>query len=237
MKQDRAISSRQQLWALPGFLGLKKDWEVFNFSSVRLFDFDDFTFSSLHTLADSLNQLALQQKTFPTLMGYSLGARVALHALIQAPQLWKSAILISANPGLTEVQAKKRRLQSDKQWANRFLIESWEKVTEDWNDQPIFLKTKQLKRVEENYSREKIFHLLTSTSLGVQQDLRAKIKALPMPILWVVGKEDTKYLEFSKSIRFSHPLSKVAVLTKAGHRAPWDQPFKFKKVVHEFLLL
>ena len=57
--------------------------------------------ASLCGFAEFLNEIAAPDVPGPrVLIGYSLGGRLALHALTQQPQLWDAAVLISPHPGL-----------------------------------------------------------------------------------------------------------------------------------------
>ncbi|MEL7506912.1 MAG: hypothetical protein AAFN42_06230, partial [Cyanobacteria bacterium J06554_1] len=59
-------------------------------------------------------------------MGYSLGGRLGLHGLIQQPDLWAGAIIVSADPGIADAKNKKLCLRRERIWANRFLTEPWD---------------------------------------------------------------------------------------------------------------
>ena len=92
--------------------------------------------------AESLQEWAVffcqQVQTHPIqsrfLLGYSLGGRLAFHALLQQPELWQGAIIVSADPGLDSdcdgrrpvVDHRKSCLARDQQWSHKFLHEPWE---------------------------------------------------------------------------------------------------------------
>ena len=96
------------LCALAGFLGAPQDWHPFNLNGVRIGQFPATNFDEW---ASAFNAY-IENKKFanPILMGYSLGGRLGLHGLIQAPSLWKGGIIISAHPGLASGVLKKERL-------------------------------------------------------------------------------------------------------------------------------
>lgn len=208
--------------ALHGFLGRPKDWEILDgqlpYISHDLFggkigDFDEW--------AKEFNR-KISASDHPILMGYSLGGRLALHALIQDPSLWSAAVIISAHPGLTSAEEKKQRLQQDQEWANRFLEDAWEQLMEDWNAQAVFQSP--LKRNEKDYCRETLSQAMLQWSLGRQRDLRPELAKLNIPIVWVVGEKDTKFRTLASSVTLSHPKSRISIIPKAGHRVPWEQP-------------
>ena len=82
------------------------------------------------------------------LLGYSLGGRLALHALTQQPQMWDAAIILSAHPGLSTDEERAGRLTHDQAWAAHFLHDSWPEVMAAWNEQAVFRSSTFQCRVE-----------------------------------------------------------------------------------------
>lgn len=54
------------------------------------------------------------------LVGYSMGGRLALHALLEGG-LWDAAILISPHPGLESEEERAARRAGDAEWGSRAL--------------------------------------------------------------------------------------------------------------------
>lgn len=223
-----------QILAIPGFLGLASDWDEFGFTGIDAAQFDC---SGLIQWADQFNlhvQSNLKGRSF--LAGYSLGGRLAMHALIQNPMLWKGAIIISAHPGLDKNEQRMSRLRADLQVAERFKIDDWNTLMNDWNGLPVFAADRfQFERKESDFCREHLASILSGFSLGRQNDLRDEISQLPMPILWVVGEKDSTYCQLAQSIKFKNPLSSVRIVPDSGHRVPWEQSKAFKNIVHDFI--
>lgn len=227
------------IWALPGFLGLKSDWNVFDFQNLQAFDPCEFRWNSLSEWGRKFNQLHARHSVVrPVLMGYSLGGRLALHALIEDPSLWLSAIIISAHPGLEVEEDLLERTQSDEKWAFRFEKENRESVLNDWNNQSVFKNAGfHFDRKEKDYIFSDLLHVLQAGSLGLQANLRQKIHQLNLPILWINGEKDEKFCKAAQSIQLRHPLSKKVIVPQAGHRAPWEQPEIFRQLIQNFILI
>lgn len=197
------------LYALHGFLGTPSDWKDVDVALdlySNIIPFWDW--------AKAFNETV--NKGF--LVGYSMGGRLALHALVNNPEKWIGAVIISAQPG----GLNPLRVHQDKQWAEKFLNDPWDSLMKEWNKQSIFQKDPPLVRYEANYSREKLSECLHIWSLGLQEDLRESISQLPMPILWVTGEHDLKYQEIAKSVHFSHPESQHYIAPDCGHRVPFQ---------------
>lgn len=231
------------LYALHGFLGLPSDWQ--GFQSIRqhckeFFPIDIFqkglTRSSLEAWAQSLNATVAKDNKPSVLIGYSLGARLGMHAVIAEPALWKGAIFISGNPGLSQEVEKQRRLEADAIWAKRFREDPWEELMEKWNHLDVFAGFKcTLERREEQYTRAQLAESLIHWSLGTQENLQSKLQELKMPILWLVGEQDVKYTQLARNLVFKNPHSQMRVIPQAAHRVPWENGRAFEESVINFL--
>lgn len=221
------------LIALPGFLGCKKDWDCFDFGVERFYPIDLYEEPSFEKFAKRLNKQAELWQAPRVLMGYSLGARLALHAILDNPKLWSKAIFISGHSGLAEKDRAARK-QNDAIWADAFKMNPWENVIEKWEAQEVFKTCRySFKREEKNYSREFLAHCLTCYSLGCQEDLQEKIAKLDLPILWITGDKDAKFSKLAANLSLNKLSQKINL--PCGHRAPWELKEDFQKVVYSFL--
>jgi 2-succinyl-6-hydroxy-2,4-cyclohexadiene-1-carboxylate synthase len=159
------------------------------------------------------------------IVGYSLGARLAMHLLQDNPKLWDAAVLVSAHTGMN---MNENRLLADRAWADKFRSNPWDEVMNAWEDQEVFrVGSTRFTREEKYYQRELLAEILTHWSVGHQKDFQTFLQSAPVPILWCAGLNDRAYTERAKKLSLSHPQSKIALFSEAGHRVPWDQPKKF----------
>lgn len=227
-----------EIHAIHGFLGLPADWNVFNFPRLHAYDLTD---AAIIPSSDGLWGWAQRfnahiTSTNDILLGYSLGGRLALHALLENPAKWKAGIIISSHTGLQSEREKNARIHADTDWAKRFETESWESVVGEWNDQPVFGGiASPFIRQENQFSRKHLGHLLRHCSCGYQDDLSVTLQNIQLPILWISGQLDIPYRTAAKALDFSHPLSRVEIVESAGHRVPWEQPEKFLKLTQSFI--
>jgi 2-succinyl-6-hydroxy-2,4-cyclohexadiene-1-carboxylate synthase len=224
--------------ALHGFLGRPTDWAALRLHCDHCPDLFSFAHLSLEQWTEAFH--SKMQKEMPErdkiLVGYSLGGRLGLHALIRDTAQWKGAIIISAHPGLASLEERVLRLKKDLQWAHRFQQGAWEEVLREWNEQSVLATSGiSLPRKEEEFGRKRLAQALTHWSLGRQVNLREAIHRLSLPILWIVGERDLIYVKIAQELFFSHPDSEVKILPQAGHRAPWDQPVLFHTWVSAFV--
>jgi len=242
------------LFCLHGFLGAAADWKQ-SFAAARadgqvevqavdwLAEFGTAS-ATWDALAARVNSWAREAKTSapqhgarrPILVGYSLGGRVAMHALIAAPEQWSGAVIISANPGLASRDERDRRREHDAEWAARFRRDEWRRTIADWNAQPVFAgEDPQLSREESDDARAAAVVGLERWSLGTQRDLRPGLRALGLPVLWLAGERDTKYVALMRECAGLNPRFAYAEVPGAGHRAPWTRAPYFEKVVRDWM--
>ncbi|MBA3722384.1 MAG: alpha/beta fold hydrolase [Parachlamydiaceae bacterium] len=224
--------------ALHGFLGLPEDWDHLQMLQLHGIDLNSFQWNSLDDCGKHICGIASEniKDEKPILMGYSLGGRIALHALIQQPKLWKAGMIISAHPGLDTEAEKRNRFNLDESWARRFEEEEWDSLIDAWNRRAVFAEDNyHFQRDESKYNRKELAAMLINGSLGNQANLLQQIEELPMPILWVVGEKDSVYLKIAKKIIFKNPKSRVLVVEDAGHRLVWQKPKVFKQLLNIFI--
>lgn len=229
------------LVCLHGFLGQGSDWldvipsnfrtlhpEFFGTHGVpQPFDFEG--------LANWVNSLAKRHPGPRILVGYSFGGRVALHALVSNPDFWDGAVIIAAHPGLTDEEERRKRIEADEKWARRFEGDEWDGLLSDWNSQPVLRGSSNLGRYEGDFSRPLLAAAFRGCSLGRQKDLRPFLQQTKIPILWLVGDRDSKFLSLGKEIASLNSKISLAILPHASHRAPWDQLGPFQEVLLRWL--
>jgi 2-succinyl-6-hydroxy-2,4-cyclohexadiene-1-carboxylate synthase len=197
--------------ALHGFLGAPSDW---NFLRDAGFAIDTPPLDAIPPHGD-------------TLLGYSLGGRLALHALLAGAH-YKRAIFISTGLGIEDESARAARRASDEAWAHRFESDDWDSVIKDWNAQPV-LAGPALPRTRDDYDPR----ALREWSSAVLAPVASRLHELTIPTLWIAGARDTKYVAEAHRAASLARNARVAIVENAGHRVPWEQPEAFIEIVRE----
>lgn len=189
---------------LHGFLGNPRDWD---FLSDAGFEIETPPLDAIPPHGD-------------TLLGYSLGGRLALHALLAGAN-YKRAILVSTGLGIEDESARAARRASDEAWARRFESEDFDAVMNDWNAQPV-LAGPSLTRTRDDYDPR----ALREWSSGALPPVASRLHELTIPTFWIAGARDSKYVaEAKRGASLAH--GRVAIVDDAGHRVPWEAPDAF----------
>lgn len=149
------------------------------------------------------------------LLGYSLGGRLALQALLAGAD-YKRAILVSTGLGIEDDSARAARRASDETWAQRFETEDFETVMADWDAQPV-LAGPSLPRRREDFDPR----ALREWSSAALAPVASRLHELTIPTLWIAGARDSKYVaEAHRGASLAR--GEVAIVEDAGHRVPWE---------------
>jgi 2-succinyl-6-hydroxy-2,4-cyclohexadiene-1-carboxylate synthase len=159
------------------------------------------------------------------LLGYSMGARLALHVLLHRPEKWDAAILISPHPGLTSAEERRQRLAHDLSWHDRFLhAGDWPTVLAEWNAQPLLADGAPPAEMVSSHWQRDIALASDAWSLGHQEDLRPRFSSIPCPVLWLTGERDEKFTALAAAACPLLPRGEHRIIAGAGHRTHLDQP-------------
>lgn len=172
------------------------------------------------------------------LLGYSLGGRLAMQALLTCPDSWVAAVLVAAHPGDSDPAVRAEVRSRDAAWASRCRIgEPWEQLLADWDAQPVFGGHPNLApRLPETLDGNRCARMFEEFSRAGQADLRPALAAARLPpVLYVTGRDDPRYPTLGDELAAAVPGLRHETVEGAGHRVPWDRPEEFDERVARFL--
>lgn len=222
------------IWCLHGFLGRSDDFRFLEPMPIRCPDL----FSAVEPIepwAQRFTAAVASADAAPVILGYSMGGRLALHALLAAPDLFRAAVIISAGLGVDGAEREGRRA-ADEQWARRFEHDPWEAVIRDWNAQPLFGgRANSLERREADFDRGALAAALRLWSPASLPPLLPRLRQIAVPVLWVAGEHDRKYASTAQRAVEELPRGELWICPGSGHRVPWEQPDRFAERLGRFL--
>ncbi|MEN0059930.1 MAG: alpha/beta fold hydrolase [Bdellovibrio sp.] len=249
---------RVNLFFLHGFLGRPGDWTAVrkylpDQENVRIFtpdyfnerlltpqhNFQEWSRNFIKWVEDKVAHYDLN-----ILVGYSMGGRLALHALESKPSLWQKVILISTNSGFNDQnvdfdprsEERRSRWIHDSYWAEEFIKAPWDTLITNWNAQPVFSGgLDEPTRQEKDYSRDLLSLALTQWSVAQQKNMRPLLQKWIQKIIWMVGEKDQKYLKSSTELQGHLPGLRVELVQEAAHRVPFDNPKYLGERLHQLV--
>lgn len=167
------------------------------------------------------------------LLGYSMSGRLALHALL-AGASFSRAVIVSAGLGIEDETARAARRAADDAWARRFESNRWEDVIRDWHAQPLFAGH-SMSRDERDFDRAALAKALREWSPAALPPVASRLHELRMPILFVAGERDAKYVDEATRAAELVSGSELWVAPGAAHRVPWEVPNAFADRLRAFI--
>lgn len=249
---ERREAGPLECWCLHGAVGLAADWRGFakqlavtgiGTRAVDLWRFLECCPLPLTDFGKALNADAAGQVfrgNGRALIGYSMGGRLALHSLLEPNHPWQAAVIISANPGLENETDRASRRATDAEWATRALTGNWQQFFNDWNAQPVLASTairdpQSSGRLMQR--RREVARSFVDWSLGAQESLWERLGEISIPVLWIAGENDAKFLSLAERASALMPRSSLAIAPGSGHRVPWEAEQWLAEQVAGFLKL
>lgn len=235
---------------LHGAVGAAGDWREFAAAmstasiasrAVDLWRFLECESMSMNRFGEALNAEAndvAAVRAKRVLVGYSMGGRLALHALVREDAPWDAAVIVSAHPGLEDAVERRARLAVDAGWAAKAFGGDWQMFLSEWNSQSV-LAGDAPRDAEASarlvMRRREIARSFVDWSLGAQESMWGALGRIEIPVLWVVGEGDEKFHGLGERAVSLMPQARLAVAPRAGHRVPWECSDWFAARVGEFI--
>ncbi len=225
---------------LHGQLGMASDWNgvVYKMSefghemrSVDLWSYLESRDVGLGEFGKELNE---GEADGQVLMGYSMGGRLALHALVDDPGRWKMAVIVSAHGGLDDSDKAGRRAVDD-EWSKKVRGMGWGEFLSEWNGQGVLGNDVMPDRMGLESRREEIARSFGCWSLAEQEIILDKLAGIQIPVLFVVGGNDEKFVSQWRGVEDVMPMAECVEITGVGHRVPWEAEDKFVGVITEWM--
>ena len=171
--------------------------------------------------------------TVPVLLvGYSLGARVALRMLVRHPACAGAAILISGRAGLRDEGARAARIAADQRWINVLEDEGIAAFAEGWQAQPLFASQAALPvasrdaqdRLRSAQSAAGLARALNVLGLGAMPDCWPTLPGLAPRLRLVAGALDPVFVAEAEAMADLLPHAEVEIVPGVGHNVTLEAP-------------
>ena len=257
----RGDSSHPPLLFLHGFMGDSADWEdVVSHLSDRYYcvtpDLPGHGRSlraegqggrgrsySLTGAAEAVKTVMRDAGLIPaTVVGYSMGGRIALCLATRHPTICSKLVIESATPGIADPQERQHRLRLDVLRARRLQERGLPDFLRAWYRQPIFetiaespTRLESIIRRRSDNDPSAIGAVLIGMSVGGQESLWDELSHLNMPVLLIAGERDGKYVDVVQAMAAGLPMASVKIMPQCGHTVHLEDPSGFARRLERFL--
>jgi 2-succinyl-6-hydroxy-2,4-cyclohexadiene-1-carboxylate synthase len=173
-----------------------------------------------------------------TLVGYSMGARMALHTALAHPEVVERLVLISGTAGIDDPRDRTDRRRADESLATRIEAIGVAAFLDEWLALPMFASLPEgaRDRVErETNTSAGLAASLRRAGTGTQDPLWGRLAELSMPVLVVAGAADPKFAALARRLADGSPAATLSIVAGAGHTVHREQPDRFAALLDDWL--
>ena len=188
-------------------------------------------------LADVLDEVGVERGS---MIGYSMGGRVALYFSVYHPSRIQRLVLESASPGLKTEEARAERRALDAERAER-IRNDLPCFLHDWYRKPLFaslarhgLVDTMVERRQDN-DPEELARALEGLGPGRQPSLWGELETVRASALVMTGALDEKYEAITCETAQELPEVRRVVVPEAGHNVHAERPQAYLAELCRFL--
>jgi len=177
-----------------------------------------------------------------SIVGYSMGGRLALSLICNAPDRWLRVCLEGSSPGLRTEHERCARRELDEQRARSLERGEFERFLQAWYGHSFFKSLASdvdrfealLQRRRQNDPLE-LARSLRMMGVGSQDSYWDCLPDVAVPALFIVGGDDTKFVDMAEEMQSVSPASQLAIVRGAGHNVHYERPVEFTERLIKFL--
>jgi len=174
-----------------------------------------------------------------TLLGYSMGGRLALHWALANPGKFRQLILVGASPGLATEGERSERTYADDAVAQYLRTQGLPAFYKYWHNQPFFrtllaLPAPQLDPIlgrRHQNDPEGLAMSLEHVGTGRLPSLWERLRELTGPVDLVTGEHDPKFTEIARRMGERLPKARLSVIEGCGHAVHLERPTDLVQVL------
>jgi 2-succinyl-6-hydroxy-2,4-cyclohexadiene-1-carboxylate synthase len=176
-------------------------------------------------------------------IGYSMGARIALRLAADHPAAVRRLILESPSAGITDPTERKARRATDDQLADMIERDGVAAFVDLWETQPVFASHASLPeaarrrlRAERLANRaRRLAASLRGAGQGVGPPIVHRLAEIHAPALVIAGALDPVGHDRAAMVASALPDARLAIVPGVGHSPHLERPAAFRQLVLAFL--
>ncbi|RRG18821.1 2-succinyl-6-hydroxy-2,4-cyclohexadiene-1-carboxylate synthase [Weissella viridescens] len=189
--------------------------------------------AELHQFLASLNLKEIR------LVGYSMGARLALAYALMYPEDLAQVILESGTPGLVEPQDRQDRQTADAAKAERIETAGMPAFIAEWEQLPMFASQQELPIAQQQFMHQQrvqqnpanVAASLREFGTGQMPNYWPDLVTLQVPVTLINGALDKKFLGIAERMQKQLEQSQQFVVPSVGHNVHFEAPEQYTAIL------
>jgi 2-succinyl-6-hydroxy-2,4-cyclohexadiene-1-carboxylate synthase len=199
---------------------------------------------SVERSADDLATILLGLDATPAhVVGYSLGARIALQLAVAHPDVVDRLVLESPSAGIEADADREARRVADETLAARIEREGVADFVTAWERNPVFQTHAALhpavvarqRAIRQANDPHGLAASLRGAGQGAMEPLFDRLRAVTAPTLVITGALDDRGRSRAERVAAGIAGARLAVIEGSGHTPHLEHPVRFRRLVLDFL--
>lgn len=184
------------------------------------------------------------------LVGYSMGARIALNMALKCSEKVDGAIIISGSPGLESKSIRRKRAAQDDALAQYLISHGLECFLETWYSSKLWESLRNHPHFKQIIGKrakhrdiQALAKSLSDLSVGRQLPLWKDLKQCKTPFLFIAGEMDPKFVDISKKMysycgnspNHRDNTCEMMIMKDCGHAVHLENPLPLITTVRKFI--
>lgn len=173
-------------------------------------------------------------------LGYSLGARVALHVALGTDLPLRCVVFIGVTAGIEDAEERARRHRSDDAMADDLEASGdVEDFVDSWLGGPLFDRLESSNAAQRSERLRNTAQGLASSlrlcGTGTMEPLWDRLSTLPSPVLALAGSDDTRFAAHTVRVSRLVPHGVASLVPGGGHAVHLAQPEPVARILRHWL--
>ncbi|MHC5067255.1 MAG: alpha/beta fold hydrolase [Planctomycetota bacterium] len=198
--------------------------------------------TDLNTVASEIAK-RLPEDGSGTLLGYSMGGRIALQTALDHPHSMRRLILVSSRAGLADDAIRTERQRRDERLAQILEEDGIGPFVAWWESHPVLKPVRslsstvvqQLRSRRLNQEPEGLAAALRALGQGAMTPLWSRLSEVSLPVLLVVGEKDPAFLGDMRTMADAMPNATLVEVPGTGHAIHREHPEALLEAVERFI--
>ena len=177
-----------------------------------------------------------------SLVGYSMGGRLALYLAVRFPEQFSKVVIESASPGLKTKQERQARIVRDEELSQLLKAGPLDQFLAKWYDQPLFatlkkdqVRFKELVKSRLNNDKAGLALSLRMMGCGAQPSLWEEFYKVKSLLFIIAGEKDEKFQKIGRKLAAECKMASLSIVRNAGHNVHFENFEEYVKQVRGFL--